>query len=86
MRAAVALWDVVCERQNVFVIAVIPPHRDFNHDPVAFAGNPNRFFHDGRLGAIKIFDELLHPTFIVQLGFKRFYGTFISQDDADAGI
>ena len=32
MRAAVALGNVVCERQHVLVIAVVPPRGDFDDD------------------------------------------------------
>jgi hypothetical protein len=35
VRAAIALRDVVGEAQDVLVVAVIPPHRDFDGDAVA---------------------------------------------------
>jgi hypothetical protein len=35
MRAAVALRDVVREAQHILVIAVVPPQRDFDRDPLA---------------------------------------------------
>jgi hypothetical protein len=37
MRAAVALRDVVGEAQHVLVVAVVPPHRDFDGDAVLLA-------------------------------------------------
>ena len=37
MRAAVALRNVVCEGQNVLVVAIVPPHCDLNDDVVALA-------------------------------------------------
>ena len=42
MRAAVALRDVVGERQDVFVIAVVPLHRDVDADLVALAVDGDR--------------------------------------------
>jgi hypothetical protein len=42
MRAAVALRDVVGEAQHVLVVAVVPPHRDFDADAVALGADGDR--------------------------------------------
>ncbi len=42
MGAAVALWDVVGEGQDVLMVAVIPPHRDFNSDAIFFSTHCDR--------------------------------------------
>ena len=46
MGAAVTLWDVIGEGQDIFVIGVIPPHRHFNTDIITGAFDINRLFHD----------------------------------------
>ena len=67
MRAAVALRDVVGKAQHVFVVAVVPPHGDFDRDAVLFAGNGDRFLDQRFLVAVEIFDEGLDAAVIDHL-------------------
>ncbi len=83
---AIALRDVVGERQNRFVVAVIPPHRDLDPDAVFLAGHEDRVGHDRGLRAVEIFHKFPHPTFIEQLCPQRFHRAFVFKDDPDTGI
>ena len=86
MGAAVALGDVVGERQHRLVVAVVPPHRDLDADPATLAGDEDRFRGDGGLAAVEVFHELAHAAFVEQLGVDRLGRTVVFQDDADAGV
>ena len=83
MGAAVALGDVVGEGQDVLVVAVVPPHRDLNADPVALPLHKDRFRDQRLFGAVKILDELSDAAFIDHLFLKRFRRAFVAQRDAD---
>ena len=72
MGAAVTLWDVIGEGQDIFVIGVIPPHCHFDADIIARAFNINRLLHDGGFGAVKIFHKFAHTAVIIQLTAQRF--------------
>ena len=67
MRAAVALRDVVGERQHVLVIAVVPPQRDLDADAVALAPDEDRLVDQRRLGAVEITHERLEAAFVVEV-------------------
>ena len=67
MCAAVALRDVVGERQDVLVIRVVPFECDIDPDPVAHCGNGDRLGEQRRLGSIEIFDERRNAAFVEQL-------------------
>ena len=86
MRAAVALRDVVGKGQHRFMVAVIPPHRDFHRDPGALAHNIDRLWHDGGFRAVQIADIFPHAAFIEQFRPQRFRRTLILQQNAHAGI
>ena len=86
MGAAVALRDVVGEGQHILVVAVVPPHRDFDRDAVALGADGDRRRDQRLLGAIEIFDELFQPALIEQflcldVGMAR-----VGQNDAHAGV
>ena len=68
------------------MVAVVPPHRDFDADIVFLARDENRFGHDRGFRAVEVFHEFLHAAFIEKLGPQRFGRAFISQDDAHAGV
>lgn len=84
MRAAVALRDVVGEAEHVLMIAVVPPHRDFNGDAVLFAVDGNRLVDERLLGAVQIGDESLEATVITQLFLLDVGMALVGQQDADA--
>ena len=86
MRTAIALWNVVCERKNILVIAVVPPHGHFNPDVIFFAHHINRLGQQTLFGPIKEFHKLLHTTLIFQNGFQMFGGAFIAQNDLHARV
>ncbi len=86
MRAAVALRNVVRERQNRLVIAVVPPQRDFDTDAVFLAADHDRLGNNRRLGAIEIAHErgsaaLVHEFFALDVGVAR-----IGQHDLGARV
>ena len=84
--AAVALGNVVCERQYGFVVAVVPPHRDLDPDAVLLADHVDRFRHDGGFRAVDVFHEFPHAAFVEQLNLLRFGMAFVLQDDPHAGV
>ena len=86
MGAAVALRNVVGERQDVLVIAVVPPHSDFDANVVFLAAHIDRLWHHRGFRAVEIFNELFNATVIEQLGFQRLCGAFILKDDPHTGI
>ena len=86
MRAAVALRDVVGERQHVLVIAVVPPQRDLDADAVALAPDEDRLVDQRGLGAVEIAHEGLEAAFVVELLALGLGVTQIGQHDVHAGI
>ena len=86
MRAAVALRDVVGERQHVLVVAVVPPQRDFDADAVTLAPDEDRFLDQRGLGAVEIAHERLKPAFVVQLLAPGLGVAQVGQHDAHARI
>ena len=77
MGAAIALRDVVGKRQDIFVVAVIPPHRDLDPDIIFFTGDENRFWHDRGFRTVEVFHEFLHAAFIKQFCTQRFGRAFV---------
>ena len=54
MRAAVPLGDVVGEGQDVLVVTVVPPQRDFDADAVALAADDDRVLDHRGLGPVEM--------------------------------
>ena len=67
MRTTVPLGDVVGEGQDIFMVTVVPPERDFDADVVLFADHVDWLFHDGRFGPVEVFHEFLNAAVIVKL-------------------
>ena len=86
VRAAVALRDVVGERQDVLVIAVIPFERDVDADAVAHRRNGDRLGEQRRLGAVEIFDEGGDPALVIQLVLDPLLVPRIGEDQAHARV
>ena len=86
MRAAVALGDVVGERQDVLVVAVVPPQRDLDADRVALALDEDRLLDQRGLGPVEIAHERLEPAFVVQFLPPRLGVAQVGQYDPDARI
>jgi hypothetical protein len=86
VRAAVALRDVVGERQDVLVIAVVPFQRDVDRDVVAAAVNRDRVRDERCLGAVEPLHERRDAAFIIEVMFLALVMAFVSQDNADARI
>ena len=86
MRAAIALRNVVCERQYVFMVAVVPPHRHFHANAVLFADHIDRVGHHRGLRAVDIFDKLAHTAVVIHLGPQGFCRALIFQHDFHARI
>ena len=86
MGAAVALGDVVGERQDVLVIAVVPFERDVDADAVADRRDGDRLGEQRRLGAVEIFDEGRDPALVVELVLDALLVARVGEDQPDAGI
>ena len=86
MRAAVALRDVVGERQHVLVVAVVPPQSDFDADAVALALDEDRLIDQRGLGAVEIAHEGLEAALVVELLALGLGMAQIGQHDPDARI
>ena len=86
VRAAIALRDVVGEGQHVLVVAVVPPHGDFDRDAVALGADGDRGRDQRLLGAIEVFDELFQAALIHQLLGLDVGVARVGQHDTHAGI
>ena len=86
VRAAVALGDVVGERQHVLVVAIVPPQRDLDPDAVALALDQDRFFDQRRLGAVEIAHERFEAALVVKVLALGFGLPCVRQHDVHAGI
>ena len=84
--AAVALRDVVGERQDVLVIAVVPFERDVDADPVAHRRNGDGLGEQGALGAIEPFYESGDPALVIKLVLNPLVMPRISEDQAHTRI
>ena len=86
MGAAIALGDVVGERQDVFVIAVVPFKRDVDPDAVADRRDGDRVGEQSDLGAVEIFDERGDSALVIELDLLAFLMSRVGQDEADPGV
>ena len=86
MGAAVALRDVVGERQDVFIIAVVPLQRDVDADPVANGRNGDRLREERRLGAVEIFDEGGDTALVIELVLDPLLVAGIGEDQPHARV
>ena len=84
--AAIALWNVVREAEDVLVVAVVPPHRDFNGDAVALGVDRNRLFDQCRLGAVQKTDKGFEAALIHEVDFFGVDAALIGEIDPDARI
>ena len=84
--AAVALRDVVGERQDVLIIAVVPLERDVDADAVADRRNGDRLGQQRGLGAVEIFDEGGDPALVIKLMLDALLVARIGQDQAHARV
>ena len=67
MGAALDRIDVVGERKNVFGIAVVPLHGDFDADAVFLALEMNDLWMDRALGPIEMLDKRQKSAFVEKL-------------------
>ena len=86
MRAAVALWNIIGEAQNRFVIAVIPPQGQFDADIIRLGPECDRRVNQRRFMAVEILRKGLQPAFIFQLNPFRLGATPVFQNDADTAV
>ena len=66
MSTAIALWDVVCEAENILVIAVIPLKRGFNGDAIFLTDCENRFRNGRGTLTIEMLYEGFHAAIILE--------------------
>ena len=86
MGPTVPLRDVVGKGQDRLVVAVVPPHRDLDRDPLTFALDKDRLVDHRRLVAVEIADKLPHAAVIEELGLKRLLRPLIPQNDPHARV
>ena len=86
MGAAVALGNVVGEAQHALVVAVVPPHCDFNADAVLLRAHHDGARHHGLLVAVEVFDELFDAALVEQLLTLLDRVAHVGEHDVDAGI
>ena len=86
MGAAVALGDVVRERQHVLVIRIVPFECDVDADPVAHRRNGDGLGEQGVLGAVETFDEGSDAALVVKLVLDPLVVAGIGEDQPNAGI
>ena len=86
VRPAVALRDVVGERQDVLVITVVPFERDVDADAVAHRRDGDRLREQGSFRAVEIFDEGGDPALVIKLVLDALLVPSIGEDQADARI
>ena len=84
--AAVALRDVVGERQDVLVIGVVPFERDVDADPVAHRRNGDRLGKQRRLGAVEIFDERGDAALVIKLMLDPLLVARVGEDQPHARV
>ncbi len=84
--AAVALRDVVGERQDVLVIGIIPFESDVDADPVADRGNGDRLGEQRRLGAVEILHERGDSALVIELMLHPLLVAGVGEKHADAGV
>ena len=84
MRAAVALGDVVGERQHILVVAVVPPQSDFDADPVALALDEDGLIDQRGLGAVEVAHEGFEAALVEQLLALGLGMAQVGQYDPDA--
>ena len=58
VRATIPLGNVVREKKNLLVVAIVPPHRDLNRDAVLLRRHGDRVADQSLLGSIKVTNEL----------------------------
>src|SRR5206468_5119805 len=81
-----ALRDVVRERQDVLVIAVVPFQGDVDAHPVANRRNGDRLGEQRRLGPVEPFDERGDATLVIELMLDPLVMPRIDQNQANARI
>src|SRR5919108_6686105 len=69
MRAAFDRIDIVGEGKNIFRVAVIPLHSDFDVNVVFFTFKVDNAWMHGGFGPIQMFDERQEPALVEKLMF-----------------
>ena len=86
MRAAIALGDVVGEREHVLVVAVVPPQSDFDADAVALALDEDGLIDQRGLGAVEVAHEGFEAALVEQLLALGLGVAQVGQYDPDARV
>src|SRR5215471_8095848 len=86
MRAAVPLWDVVCETEHRLVVAVGPFHCDLEHNVVALAADDDRRRMQRLLGAVEIANKSFEPALEMQCDGLWLDAAQIVQHEGDAAV
>ncbi len=84
--AAVTLGDVVGKGQDVFVIAIVPPHGDFDANAVLFAFDEHGIGHHRVFRPVQIAHEFTHAALIEQFRAQGFRRALILDDDPHARV
>ncbi len=86
MRAAIALRDVVRERQDVLVITVVPFEGDIDADAVAHRRDGDRFGKQGALGAVEPLHESADSPLVIELVLHALVMSSVGQHQPDARV
>ena len=84
--SAVTLRNVVGKAQDVLVVRVVPLHRDFDGNSVAFRPDDDRFADQRMLCPVEKADKGLEPAFVHHRLALRLNPAPIGQHDLDPGI
>ena len=86
MGAAVALGDVVGERQHILVVAVVPPQRDLDPYAIALAPDENWAADQRGFGAVEVAHKRFETAFIMKVLALGLGVTQIGQHDMHARV
>src|SRR5437764_13910628 len=86
MRAAVALRDIVREREDVLIITVVPLESDVDHHIISLPADRDRLGQQRRLRPIEPFDERRDAAFVEQLDAPRLSMARVGEDQTNARI
>ena len=86
MGAAILLRDVVGEQQHGLVVAVVPPQREVDLDPLLSTPHHDRRLQKRRFGLIEVADERLDTALVVHGLLVRLRGAEVAKHDGHARV
>ncbi|MNE47906.1 hypothetical protein D3C80_1423350 [compost metagenome] len=83
MCAAIALGNVVGEAQNIFMVAVVPPHSHFNRDTILFAFDGDWLINQCFFRSVKVTHIGFQTALIEHFFLFDFWPAPVRQQDAN---